>query len=80
MELFLTAAASFLGGSLLTALVFVFTFSNKVTAMNTTLTNLSVRFDQHLVSPPICPFHQKLSEEVAILHSESKRISAEGIK
>ncbi len=67
MELFMTALSSFLGGSLLTCLLFVVSFSNKVTAMKTSLDDVCKRFDAHLIAPPVCLLHEKLSEEVAIL-------------
>ncbi len=70
MELVLTAISSFLGGSLITCMVFVFGFSNKVTAMSTSLESVCKRFDEHLVSPPQCLFHQKLETDVAVLKSE----------
>ncbi len=72
MEIFLTALSSFLGGSLITALGFVFSFSNKVSSMNTTLDGICQRFDQHLVNPPVCSLHQKIAEDVAGLEALRK--------
>lgn len=72
MEVFLTAVSSFLGGSLFTAMVFVFAFSNKISVMNTTLTKVSQQFDEHLTKPPVCQYHQRMSEEVAVLQSRTK--------
>ena len=64
--------ASALGGSLLTAFVFIFAFTSKIEKMaiaqkNTTdnLKILSDRFDQHVQNTPTCSFHNEINRETA---------------
>lgn len=65
--------ASALGGSLFTALVFVFAFSNKITGMSLTLTECAKKIDKHIENTPVCGYHlqtandiQKLKDKVGV--------------
>ncbi len=60
--------ASFLGGSLFTALVFVFAFMSTISSMKTTLINMERKLDDHIKAiPPVCQFHQQLQSDVEVL-------------
>ncbi len=63
--------SSFLGGGLITALLFVVGYTNKLTAMSTKLDVLARDLEHHLETPTTCcPFHEALSENVAVLKSK----------
>jgi hypothetical protein len=73
MELFLTSLASALGGALITALVFVLAFTNKITMISANLATVSDRLDKH-VSLPVtpCAFHTQVESDLAVLKSKAK--------
>ncbi len=67
--------ASFLGGSLFTAVGFVFAFTNKMTAMSTPLIATCKKMDEHIEHPPTCPFHQQIETDVAVLKSQGHQVA-----
>ncbi len=63
--------ATFLGGSLITVLIFVLPFTNKLTALSSNLNAVSTRLDAHIAStPPVCSFHQEIANEGATARAE----------
>jgi hypothetical protein len=61
METSLIALVSFLFGSLITAIGFIFGFSNKISVMQSTLNELGNSFKSHLsTKQPVCPEHVEI--------------------
>ncbi len=67
--------ASFLGGSLFTAVAFVFAFTNKMSSMSTTLTATCKKIDEHIDHPPVCAYHQQIENDVAVLKSQGHQVN-----
>ncbi len=59
-----------LGGGLFTALVFVFAQSNTIASMRTEVKGLVVAFNNHVVTPPTCTFHQQIASGAEVTKTE----------
>lgn len=58
--------ASFLGGSLLTVVIFVIPLVGKLSRLETNLKNLSDKLDKMESHTPTCSYHTEISESKAI--------------
>ena len=68
MEEFFKLLASFLGGSIFTTIVFIFTFYARISSMQTTLLALVKSFDDHIkAKPQVCPLHSGIEADCAVL-------------
>jgi hypothetical protein len=67
----LIGVASFFGGCFLTAVGFIFGFSNKVSVMQTTLNELKNSFEQHIETAPTCRYHTDIKADIAVLKSKA---------
>jgi len=66
--------SSALGGGLLTALIFIFAYSNKITKLTTEVEGLTKQINEHIKEGPVCAFHQSVYREVGSNASNIKHL------
>jgi hypothetical protein len=66
--------ASFLGGSLLTVVLFVIPLVGKLSRLETNLQNLSKKLDMLETNRPVCSYHTEISESTAVTEQRLKAI------
>jgi hypothetical protein len=73
--------AGIFGGGLFTALVFVFTFSNKITSIETRQKSMKETLDKHVETPvSVCPMHlQTVTDVNTLLTNQQSGIKKVGI-
>ncbi len=61
---------SFIGGSLVTSVIFMFAFVSRITRAETTLANLCKTVDTLKFNRNVCDQHGSLCSKIAVLQSE----------
>lgn len=65
-----TGVASFLGGALMSALVFMFAFVSRLTRVETTLTNLCDTVNRIKADRDVCPLHNEIDKRLALAEAK----------
>ncbi len=80
MENIVEIIASFLGGSLLTAVGFMFSFSNRLTKVETTLALLCTTVSAMQTRPIIpCPLHTDIEHRITTMEARASEFRGVGI-
>ena len=75
MENFLEILAAFLGGGLLSTLIFIFTFYARISTMSNNIEHLTTALDNHIkLQTPVCPMHTTTVTDLAVLKAEVSQL------